>query len=116
MGQFVCFSDSGSYVGGSLALLVWSLKGWSKVRDQTKSDPLVLRVRGFGAGGTTLSRKKQSYALVFALMWFVTQGYTPREVLCLSRAACHKVLRDAWCSSRRVLRELFAFRKALKDD
>ena len=40
------------------------------------------------------------HALVYALMWFVTQRSTSREFLCLSRAAFRKVLRDTW----RILR------------
>lgn len=122
----------------TMSVGVWSpIPNSSKIRDQTKSDPLVLQVGGFGARQTTQSSKKLNVteknrsfaptgahdpaigrcrALVFALIGFVTQRSTLFEVLCLSRAAFCKVLRDAWRISRRVLCERFPSRKVLSDD
>ena len=58
VGQFACLNDPYSYVGWSLELLVGSpMPKRSKVRHQTKSDPLVFQVGGLGVGLTTLPHK-----------------------------------------------------------
>ena len=51
VGQFVCLNDPWSYAGGGLELLVGPpILNRSKGRDQTKSIPLVLQVRGWVQG------------------------------------------------------------------
>ena len=51
VGQFACISEPSSYVVGSLALVVGSpMTNWSKGRDLTESDPLVLQVGGWTQG------------------------------------------------------------------
>jgi hypothetical protein len=46
VGEFVHLNDLESYTSGSLLLVGASMLGWSKNRDQTKRDTLVLQVGG----------------------------------------------------------------------